>query len=219
MKITNLKKSFSGRLVVDLPSFTIEKGQIYVLWGQNGFGKSTFFRILAGIMTPDEGVVEDCLSISYQPQNPYIFNYNCYKSVMLGSKNKDTAKALEILEYLGLSDRLDVKALSLSGGQRQCMYLARSLLTDGELLLLDEPFSAIDAIRSDDIARYTLEYCKSQGRTLMVVVHKYELLEIFGKNRLVFSETGKVNIESEHPKLPVPLLGNENVDKCLNADV
>jgi len=198
MKITNLKKSFSGRLVVDLPSFTIEKGKIYVLWGQNGFGKSTFFRLLAGILKPDEGVIEDCLSISYQPQNPYIFNYDCHKSVMLGSKTKDTAKALEILEYLGLSDRLDVKARSLSGGQRQCMFLARSLLTDGELLMLDEPFSAIDAIRSDDIARYTLEYCKKQGRTLMVVVHKYELLDIFGENRLIFSQTGRVSVETEN---------------------
>ena len=194
MKITNLKKSFSGRLVVDLPSFAIEKGRIYVLWGQNGFGKSTFFRLLAGILTPDEGVIENRLSISYQPQNPYIFNYDCLNSVMLGSKTKDTAKALEILEYLGLSDRLDVKARSLSGGQRQCMFLARSLLTDGELLLLDEPFSAIDAIRCDDIARYTLEYCKNQGRTLMVVVHKYELLDIFGDNRLIFSETGRVSV-------------------------
>ena len=196
MKITNLKKSFSGRLVVNLPSFTIEKGQIYVLWGQNGFGKSTFFRLLAGILMPDEGVIEDCLSINYQPQNPYIFNYDCYKSVMLGSKTKDAKKAREILEYLGLADRLDVKACSLSGGQRQCMFLARSLLTDGELLLLDEPFSAIDAIRSDDIARYTLDYCKDRGRTLMVVVHKYELLDIFGHNRLIFSETGMVSIES-----------------------
>ena len=197
MKITNLKKSFSGRLVVDLPSFTIERGGIYVLWGQNGFGKTTFFKMLAQIIPPDEGVIEDRMTISYQPQNPYVFKYNCLQSVMLGSKGKDKNEALAILDYLGLSDRLDVRAKSLSGGQRQCMFLARSLLTDGELLLLDEPFSAIDAIRNDDIARYTLEYCKNRGRALMVVVHKYELLDIFGNNRLIFSEAGRVDVNAD----------------------
>jgi len=194
MTITNLKKSFDGKLVVNVPSFTIERGEIYVLWGRNGLGKSTFFRLLAGILQPDEGVIEDPLSISYQPQNPYVFKYNCLQSVMLGSKNKDTKEALNILEYLELSDMLNVRARLLSGGQRQCMFLARSLLTDGELLLLDEPFSSIDAIRNDDIARYTLDYCKKQGRTLMLVVHKHELLDVFGEHRLIFSDYGKVEI-------------------------
>jgi len=195
MTITNLKKSFSGKLVVDLAYFTVEQSKIYVLWGQNGYGKSTFFRLLAGIIPPDEGVITDRMSISYQPQNPYIFKLSCLESVMLASKGKDKKEALEILHFLGLSDRLDVRAASLSGGQRQCMNLARSLLTDGELLLLDEPFSAIDAIRNDEIAKFTLEYCKQQNRTLMVVVHKYELLDIFGNNRLYFNESGKVTTE------------------------
>jgi len=195
MKITNLKKSFGDKKVIDLPSLTIEKGQVYVLWGKNGSGKSTFFRLLAGVLPPDDGVFEDRMSISYQPQNPYIFRYNCLQSVLLGSRTKDTEKAKEILDYLELSDRLDLRARSLSGGQRQCMFLARSLLTDGELLLLDEPFSAIDAIRSDDIARYTLETCKKQGRTLMIVVHKYELLELFGNNRILFGENGVMDIQ------------------------
>lgn len=197
MRITNLKKSFDGKTVVDLPSFTIKQGQVYVLWGQNGFGKSTFFRLLAGILPPDEGTIDNPLSISYQPQNPYIFRLSCLQNVLLGSRTKDTAKAKELLDYLGLSDKLETSARLLSGGQKQCMFLARSLLTDGELLLLDEPFSAIDAIRSDDIARFTMEYCKRQGRTLMVVVHKYELLDIFGSNRLIFNETGRVAIASD----------------------
>ena len=192
MQITNLKKSFDGRLVVDLERLNVEQGEVYVLWGQNGFGKSTFFRLLAGILEADEGEIENRMSISYQPQNPYIFKYNCLKSTMLGSKSKDTHEAIELLNYLGLGDRLDVNASSLSGGQRQCMFLARSLLTDGELLLLDEPFSAIDALRNDEIAAFTLEYCRKRGRTLMIVVHSYELLEIFGGNRILFSESGKV---------------------------
>ena len=194
MEIANLKKSFGGKTVVDLPFLSIQKGQIYVLWGQNGSGKSTFFRLISGVMPPDVGSFKNPLKINYQPQNPYIFKYNCIDSVMLGAKPKDKSRALELLDYLGLSNSLHVNARSLSGGQRQCMFLARSLLTDGELLLLDEPFSAIDAIRNDDIAKFTLEYCKNKGRTLMVVVHKYELLDIFGQNRLLFSENGKIDI-------------------------
>ena len=200
MTITNLKKSFDGRLVVDLPFLTLEHGGTTVLWGKNGMGKTTFLRLLAGILPPDEGTIEKAMTISYQPQNPYIFEYNCLESVLLGSRNRDRdrGRALEILDFLGLSDYIDVRARSLSGGQRQCMFLARSLLTDGELLLLDEPFSAIDAIRCDDIAKYTLDVCKQQRRTLMVVVHKYELLELFGHNRLVFSENGKVDVCFSH---------------------
>ena len=196
MKITNLKKRFNGKLVVDLPHLTVEQGKMYVLWGQNGFGKSTFFRLLTGILQPDEGVVENNMSISYQPQNPYIFKYNCLQNVMLGTKAGNTTKALEILDYLGLSDKLETNAHSLSGGQKQCMFLARSLLTDGQLLLLDEPFSAIDATRCGDIAKFTLDNCISRGRTLMIVVHNYELLDIFGQNRLVFNETGKIDVTS-----------------------
>jgi len=197
MEIKNLKKSFGGKTVVDLPFLSVKKGRAYVLWGPNGSGKSTFFRLVSGILPPDEGIVENPMSINYQPQNPYIFKYNCLDSVLLGLKSKDESRARELLGYLGLSDRLHVSARSLSGGQRQCMFLARSLLTDGELLLLDEPFSAIDAIRNDDIAKFTLEYCKDKGRTLMVVVHKYELLDIFGQNRLIFSENGEINIVEE----------------------
>jgi len=197
MNIKNLKKSFDGKTVVDLPFFSIKKGRTYVLWGNNGFGKSTFFRLISGILPPDEGIIESTMTVSYQPQNPYVFKYNCLDSVLLGSKSKDESRARELLDYLGLSDKLYVSARSLSGGQRQCMFLARSLLTDGELLLLDEPFSAIDAVRNDDIAKFTLEYCKNKGRALMVVVHKYELLDIFGQNRLIFSENGKINIVDE----------------------
>ena len=197
MQIKNLKKSFGDKKVVDLPFLSIQKGRIYVLWGQNGSGKSTFFRLISGILPPDEGIIENSMTINYQPQNPYIFKYNCLDSVMLGSKSKDESRARELLYYLGLSDRLHVSARSLSGWQRQCMFLARSLLTNGELLLLDEPFSAIDAIRNDDIAKFTLEYCKNQGRALMVVVHKYELADIFGQNRLIFSENGKIDIISK----------------------
>ena len=193
MKITDLKKSFGGKTVVDLPFFTLEKGGTYVLWGQNGFGKSTFLRLLAGILRPDRGKVEGSMTISYQPQHPYVFKYNCLDSVMLGSKPKDEPRARELLDYLGLSEMLHVNARELSGGQKQCMFLARSLLTEGELLLLDEPFSAIDAIRNDDIARFTLEHCQNRGRALMVVAHRRELLDMFGA-RLVFSENGKIDI-------------------------
>jgi len=197
MIISNLKKSFGGKTVVDLPSLTVERGRVYVLWGQNGYGKSTFLKLLAGILPPDEGVIEDPLTISYQPQHPYIFKYNCLKSTLLGSKTGDAEKAKELLFRLGLGDKLQTSAHSLSGGERQCMFLARSLLTDGELLLLDEPFSAIDAIRNDEIARFTLDHCRRLGRALMVVVHKREHLDIFGQNRLAFSESGRITVTLE----------------------
>lgn len=181
-------------MIVNLPSLTIRRGEVYALWGRNGLGKSTFFRMLAGVLPPDEGIFENGMSVNYQPQHPYIFKGSCLENVLLGSKTKDTNTAVKLLEHLELADRLQVDAQLLSGGQKQCMFIARSLLTDGDLLLLDEPFSAIDAIRSDDIARFVLNYCKNQGRTLMVVVHKVELLDIFNENRLCFEDNGKIDI-------------------------
>jgi len=61
--------------------------------------------------------------------------------------------------------------------------------------LLDEPFSAIDAIRNDDIARFTLDYCSKSSRALLIVVHKPEHLGIFGHNRLLFSQSGLITVE------------------------
>jgi len=195
MEITNLKKSFGEKTVVNLPALTVERGQVYVLWGRNGSGKSTFLRLLAGILLPDKGRIKNTMSVSYQPQNPYVFKLSCLESVLLGSQSRDIAKARELLDYFELSDSLDTGAHLLSGGQRQCMFLARSLLTDGELLLLDEPFSHIDAVRNDDIASFALEYCRRQGRALMVVVHKREQLKLFGQNRLIFSENGRIEAQ------------------------
>ncbi|MCL2379542.1 MAG: ATP-binding cassette domain-containing protein [Coriobacteriia bacterium] len=196
MQITDLQKQFDGKIVTDIPSLAIELGASYVLWGANGTGKSTFLRLLAGILTSDSGTIEDPLSISYQPQHPYIFKMSCLQNVMLGLHEDRENDACEMLDCLGLAGQINASATSLSGGQLQRMFLARSLLGNSELLLLDEPFAAIDSDCADEIVRFTLAHCKEKGRTLMAAVNAQEHRDILGEYCLFFSSDGQVQLHT-----------------------
>ena len=132
MKIPALQKQYDGRMVLDTPELTLEKGKLYALLGANGSGKSTFARILAGIISSDNHrrLPENC-RVGYLPQKGYAFRTTVLKNILLG--NGDEKKAQELIRDFSLEDLKRQQARSLSGGEIQRMCLARILMKTYDL--------------------------------------------------------------------------------------
>ena len=168
----NLKKSFAGRTVVNGVSFHVEKSEIVGLLGRNGAGKTTSFRMTIGMIEPDAGKVSfDSKDISTMPmferarlgmgylsQEPSVFQrMTCEQNLLailetlpLGRAARHH-RAAELLEQFGLSHKAKHQARTCSGGERRKLEIARSLVTEPKLILLDEPFSGVDPIAVEDL--------------------------------------------------------------------
>jgi tungstate transport system ATP-binding protein len=164
IRVENLKKNFNGRNVLDGLSFEVEKGEHAAIVGPNGAGKTTLVRIINLLDAPTSGdVYFDDISFKELEekwplrrrmavvfQRPAVFNTSVYTNVAMGlkireeEKSKIDAKVLGILETVGLAKHKEKNARTLSGGEKQLLALARSVVLEPELLLLDEPMSNLD---------------------------------------------------------------------------
>lgn len=171
---------------LDNISFSIEEGEFISLLGPSGCGKSTILSIIAGIIQQSEGSVylkeqkisNSKLAIGYMLQQDYLFPWRTIiDNVLLGPQiNKvNTAqtrsKALELLAEVGLSDVSSNYPDSLSGGMRQRAALVRTLITDPEVLLLDEPFSALDFLTKLKLEDSVSQLLKTYRKTAVLVTH------------------------------------------------
>lgn len=172
MTVTNLKKTYGQRVVLDIPSFTFEKGSIYAIVGSNGCGKSTFLKILAGVEKPDHGSVlqmDDVPKVGYNPQINYSFKMSVRRNIQLAAK--DPVRADKLMEALDIKDLAKKKATHLSGGETARMTLCRTLMAPYDLLLLDEPTAAMD-IRSTLLSEKLIcRYAGETGCTVLLVTH------------------------------------------------
>ena len=190
VQINNLSKTFhtlkEETLAVKDFSLDIDEGEFVVLVGPSGCGKSTILSTLAGLIKPSEGeiiynptkIIDDRPSIGYMLQQDHLFPWRTIlQNVVLGLEiqNKKTKKSIaktqELLDIYGLGDFKNHYPNQLSGGMRQRAALIRTLAVDPEILLLDEPFSALDyqtrLAVSDDIG----SIIKSERRTAIMVTH------------------------------------------------
>lgn len=127
------------RPVVDIDELVVRGGERLVLFGPNGSGKTTALRLMAGTIggrRPD-GIV-------YLPQRPYLFRGTARSNLELGLDDSERGRAVQLADEFGVSDRLDGAAGSLSGGERMRIALARTLASDADIVLLDEPLAPLD---------------------------------------------------------------------------
>lgn len=166
-------KSYGERTVLDIKELTVNKGEKVALIGANGSGKSTLLRVLAGIVSYDGEISIDG-KVLYMPQKNTAFDMSVLGNVtysLTGKRRDKEERAMEALRKTGLSALYKKNALSLSGGETARLSLARLLVNDCDILLLDEPTAAVDIEGSEIIENAVNEYVKEKGCTLITATH------------------------------------------------
>lgn len=192
LECQNLVKDYPGKRAVDGVSFHVDKGEIVGLLGPNGAGKSTTFRMACGLASPTRGIVKlkgkDVTSwamyqraqngLGYLPQDSSIFarlsvEDNIFAILeFLGHSRKSAAERIEqLLTEFGLDDKRRQRSGSLSGGERRRLEIARSLASDPEILLLDEPFTGIDPVTIHSI-QDIIQGLKEKGLSILLTDHR-----------------------------------------------
>ena len=173
MKIEAFSKTYEGRQVLDFPGIELESGKIYAIIGANGSGKSTFAKILSGIVPADkQGKCTDGSSIGYMPQKNYAFRMSTRANILLNGKNEDRAN--ELMDAIQIRHLENKRADKLSGGETARMALVRLMMGRYDLVLLDEPTAAMDMETTLLSEQLIADYVKDTGCTLILVTHSLQ---------------------------------------------
>ena len=216
LEIRDVKKSFDGQAVLDGISLDVEKGDVVAILGPSGSGKTTFLRCLNYLETADSGTLvfdgerfdlhstekKDIARLrrktAFVFQNYNLFlNKNVLQNVTLGltsgmgmEKKQAEAKALAMLEKVGMADKVKSYPSQLSGGQQQRVAIARAMATDPEIIYFDEPTSALDPELIGEVLS-VMRRLAEDGMTMLVVTHEMDFARNVS-NKVLFMEGGKV---------------------------
>ncbi|MCT4353712.1 ABC transporter ATP-binding protein [Streptomyces sp. Je 1-79] len=171
--VEGLTRSFDGRPVIDRLDLTLRAGEFTVLLGHSGCGKSTLLRVLAGLDRDISGTVLVPRRRAVAFQAPRLMPWRrVWRNVLLGLPGRpERAVAERALEEVGLSHRSGAWPKTLSGGEAQRASLARALVREPDLLLLDEPFGALDALTRIKAQRLVAELWQRRGCAVLLVTH------------------------------------------------
>jgi lipopolysaccharide export system ATP-binding protein len=192
LETTKLVKSYSGRTVVNEVSFVLGQHEIVGLLGRNGAGKTTTFRMILGMITPDSGAValdatdithlpmyqRARLGIGYLSQERSDFrrltvwqNLQAILETLKISRSERHRRAEQLLDQYGLTKTRNQRAETLSGGERRKLEIARALVTQPKLILLDEPFSGVDPVAVEDLQREIIRLREEFGKSVLITDH------------------------------------------------
>ncbi len=193
LQASGLLKRYNGRAVVDDLGFRVGSGEIVGLLGRNGAGKTTTFRITVGMIDANAGrIIFDGRDVTHLPmyrraqmgmgylsQEPSVFrrltveqNLLAVLETMRGlSRRQRKERASELIEQFGLSRQRKQEAQTLSGGERRKLEIARALVTNPKLILLDEPFSGVDPIAVQELQREILRLKVEHGIAILLTDH------------------------------------------------
>ncbi len=204
--IDNLIKKYGKKTVLDIKNLTIEKEKITGITGPNGCGKSTLLNIISGLDDDFSGSVSyngQALSrsivehMTYVFQKPYLFKRSVLENIAYPLKlrglphEQRNKRAMEIMVRFEIEDLKDERADLLSGGESQKVALARALVFEPKLLLLDEPTSSIDPDSIEVMEREILDFNKKTQATIVIVTHNMDQASRLCHNILSLNQ-GKV---------------------------
>lgn len=216
IKIENLSKKFKDNEVLKDINVEVKKGEVVVILGPSGSGKSTFLRCLNYLETPDNGLITiGDISIdaktakskeinNLRKQSAMVFqSYNLFYNrtvlenvtealiVVKGMKKQEAQDiGIEMLEKVGLKDKIDAYPKTLSGGQKQRVSIARAMAINPQVILFDEPTSALDPELVSEVLAVIKGLAK-EHRTMIIVTHEMSFAKDVG-DRIIFMEDGFV---------------------------
>ncbi|HKL11976.1 MAG TPA: ABC transporter ATP-binding protein [Halanaerobiales bacterium] len=203
IKVDNLNFSYENKKVVKDINFSITEGKSWAIIGPSGCGKTTLIYLLAGLLEPDQGMIKinDKIINNIREETGVILqNYGLFpwktvhNNVALGLKVRNYQKGkiekivLKVLKRLGIDNFKDKYPAELSGGQNQRVAVARTLVLNPDLLLMDEPFSALDAITREEMQNLILKIHQENNLSYLIVTHNIDEAVFLGQKIAVMKE-------------------------------
>ena len=212
IKGVNIKKSFGDLQVLKGIDIEIPKGKIYSIVGASGAGKTTLLQILGTLSRPEEGDVyygdkkisalsEKKLAAFRNKEIGFVFQFHhllpeftalenvCIPAfIAKKSKKESEKKAMELLDYLGMSDRIEHKPSELSGGEKQRVAVARALVNNPTVVLADEPSGNLDSANRDELHDLLFKLRDDFGQTFIIVTHDDHFAE--RSNKIIHIKDG-----------------------------
>ena len=173
MKIHAFSKTYEGRTVLDFPGIELAPGTICAVIGANGSGKSTFAKILSGVLKPDRrGPLSDAKTVGFMPQKNYAFRMTTKANILLNGP--DETRADQLMEAIQLTELSPKRADKLSGGETARMALVRLMMRSYDLVILDEPTAAMAMETTLLSEKLIVEYVRETGCALILVTHSLQ---------------------------------------------
>ncbi|CAA6603644.1 ABC transporter, ATP-binding component [Rhodospirillaceae bacterium LM-1] len=228
VRVENLAKSFGATHAVDHISFTVPRGGCVALLGGNGAGKTTTLSMLLGLLVPDDGTIsvlgEDMVAHRFRVldrinfSSPYVdlphrltVRENLSVYAMLFGLHHPRQRVEQLAEDFGVAEHLDKPTGRLSSGQRTRVALAKALLNDPELLLLDEPTASLDPDTADWVRTRLEDWRAKSGAALLIASHNMAEVERLADSALIMKQ-GRV-VEQGTPQELVERFGRSNLEE------
>ena len=199
-------KSFTDRIILSNVDLTIREGEFVALVGASGSGKTTLMRLLSGLQTPDSGeilVPQKCTTVFQEPR--LVQSSRVWQNVVLGMPKNPSTKdlALKALDEVGLVDQAHAWPATLSGGEAQRVAIARALVRRPQLLLLDEPLGALDALTRLNMQALLSTLCDKYQPATLLVTHDVDEALLLADRVLVLKNgtiANEVIVASPRPR-------------------
>jgi ABC-2 type transport system ATP-binding protein len=237
IQISGLKKSFQGNEVIKGIDFNLEKGKCIALLGPNGAGKTTTLRMLSGLMKPTEGSIhfsgakaDDDIRhlIGYLPQFPVFYDWMSgsefliYVGRLAGLTNKEAKdRSLELLNLVGISDARNRKIGKYSGGMKQRLGIAQAIIHRPQLVMLDEPVSALDPFGRREVLEL-LEGLKKETTILFSTHILNDAEEVC--DEILFLHNGKIveagtmdDLRDRHQQAKIDLFFRKKTEEIISV--
>ena len=207
VRVRGVSRSFGTRTVLDELDLDIHAGQFVALLGASGSGKTTLLRILAGLDVADQGdvLVPRVRTVVFQEPR-LVQSKRVWRNVTIGRDRRPATRqaAIAALQEVGLADHGDSWPATLSGGEAQRVALARALVREPQLLLLDEPFAALDALTRLNMQQLISDLCLRHHPAVLIVTHDVEEAILLA-DRILVLRSGRISLDTrvdlERPRM------------------